>query len=362
MKYIDEFRDKDLVKKVAEKIKAIMPPRKVNIMEVCGTHTHAFFRFGLDKVLPEQLSLISGPGCPVCVSPQEYIDAAIGLCARKDTIILTFADMLRVPGRISTLEKERAEGAHVRVVYSALDSLKVARENPAKKIVFLAVGFETTAPTIALSILAAKKEKLKNLFFFSSLKLIPPAMELLARDKDLNLDGFLCPGHVSVIIGTRPYEFIAKKYKIGCCVAGFEPLDILEGIFLLLRQMAVKMPVVDNQYARAVTAQGNRKAQELMRRVFKAADARWRGLSIIPSSGLKIKNEFLEFDAEKSFGIKYPIGQKEDTKCRCHDVLKGLISPRQCPLFARACAPDHPLGACMVSTEGACNAYFKYKK
>ncbi len=362
MKYIDEFRNKDLIRIAADKIKEIMPQKEINIMEVCGTHTQSFFRFALDKLLPRNLRLISGPGCPVCVSSQTYIDQAIELAQDKDNIILTFGDMLRVPGVKSTLEKERAGGAQIQVVYSALDSLTVARINASKKVIFLAVGFETTAPTIALSLISAKKENLKNLSFFSSLKLIPPAMDYLVKDRRLNLDGFLCPGHVSVIIGTRPYEFIPRKYKIGCCVAGFEPLDILEGIYILVKQIIEDKPKVANQYLRVVTKQGNLRAQKKIKQIFKTSDASWRGLGKIPQSGLKIRNEFAQFDAERVFSIKRTTQEPRTGRCRCADVLKGLISPLACPLFSRVCRPDNPVGPCMVSSEGACNAYFKYKK
>lgn len=363
MRYIDEFRNKKLIKGALSKIKEIAPEHKINIMEVCGTHTQSFFRFGLDKLLPPNLQLIAGPGCPVCVSSQGYIDSAIKLAGQKDVIILTFGDMLRVPGSLSSLEKERGRLGNVRVVYSALDSLKVARLNPDKKVVFLAVGFETTAPTIALSIISAEKENLKNLFFFYSLKLIPPAMDYLVRDKRLNLNGFLCPGHVSAIIGTRPYEFIPRRYAIPCCVTGFEPLDILEGIYLLLRQLVKRKPAVENQYRRAVTRDGNLKAQKIIRRVFKISDAYWRGLGRIPKSGLKINTEFSEFDAQDLFKIsdmRFAISDRQK-RCRCADILKGLISPLDCPLFLRACSPDNPIGPCMVSAEGACNAYYKYR-
>lgn len=362
MKYIDEFRNKKLVNYISDKIKEIAPKHKVNIMEVCGTHTQSFFRFGLDKILPDNLRFISGPGCPVCVSAQEYIDTAITLAKNKDVVILTFGDMLRIPGSYSTLEEERARLGNVRVIYSAFDSLTVAEENPHKKIVFLAVGFETTAPTIALSIMQAKKENLKNIFFLSSLKLIPPAMDYLLQDRRLKLDGFLCPGHVSAVIGTEPYEFIPARYKIGCCVAGFEPLDILEGIYLLIRQIVKNKPMVENQYVRVVTKKGNLKAKKIISRVFKASDVSWRGLGNIPQSGFKIRNDFSQFDAKKmlpTLNTRSAIsdGQK---KCRCGDVLKGLISPLDCSLFSKVCSPDNPIGPCMVSNEGACNAYYKY--
>jgi len=362
MRYIDEFRNKNLIQIVVKKIKEIAPKAEINIMEVCGTHTQSFYRFGLDKLLPQNLNLIAGPGCPICVSSLTYIDQAIALAGGKDNIILTFGDMLRVPGTKSTLEKERAKGAQVQVVYSPLDSLVIARRNSDKKVIFLAVGFETTAPAIALSIISARKENLKNLSFFSSLKLIPPAMHYLVKDRRLNLDGFLCPGHVSVIIGTRPYEFIPQKYKIGCCIAGFEPLDILEGIYILVKQTLNHKPTVANQYIRVVKRQGNAKARKIISEVFKVSDASWRGLGKIPKSGLKIRDEFSRFNAERVFRIKRTTNHEpRTTQCRCGDVLKGLISPLGCPLFSKVCSPDNPVGPCMVSSEGACNAYYKYQ-
>jgi hydrogenase expression/formation protein HypD len=317
----------------------------------------------LGKLLPANLRLISGPGCPVCVSSQGYIDKAIQYAQNKNVIILTFGDMLRLPGSKSTLEKEKAKRANVRVLYSALDTLHVAKQNPDKKVIFLAVGFETTAPTIALSIVLAKKENLKNLYFFSSLKLIPPAMGYLVEDKRLNLKGFLCPGHVSAIIGTKPYAFIPKRYKIGCCITGFEPLDILEGIYFLLEQIVKNKPQVANQYSRVVTKTGNLEAKKMMDKVFRVSDAYWRGLGKIPQSGLKIKDAFAAFDAEKAFNVKLPTPNSQPpTKCICAGILKGLISPLDCPLFAKICQPDHPIGPCMVSNEGACSAYYKYKR
>lgn len=363
MRYIDEFRNRNLIKRLSEKIETIIPPQEINIMEVCGTHTQSFCRFGMDKILPHNLRLIAGPGCPVCVSSQEYIDSAIELAKNKNTIILTFGDMLRIPGSRSSLEKERAEGANIHILYSAFDSLKFAHKNPGKKIIFLAVGFETTAPTIALSIIAAQKEKIKNLSFFSALKLIPPVMGHLVKDRRLNLSGFLCPGHVSSIIGTNPYEFIPKRYSIPCCVTGFEPLDILEGIYILIEQIVSQRPKVANQYMRVVTKQGNIRAQKIMLKVFKISDAYWRGFGKVPKSGLKIRNEFSQFDTERVFSInnkRYAISDKQK-RCRCADILKGLISPLGCPLFAKVCHPDNPIGPCMVSGEGTCNAYYKYK-
>ncbi len=363
MKYIDEFRDKNLIKGLSNKIRQIMPNQKISIMEVCGTHTQNFFRFGLDKIMPQNLKLIAGPGCPVCVSTQGYIDTAIKLTQQKDVIMLTFGDMLRIPGTHSTLEKERARFGNVSVVYSPLDSLKAAKDNPNKKVIFLAVGFETTAPTIALSILSARKEKLTNLFFLSALKVIPPAMDYLLKDKKLNLSGFLCPGHVSAIIGAKSYEFIPKRYRISCCVTGFEPTDILEGIYILLRQIIENKPGVTNQYRRVVTRQGNVKAVKIIHKVFKIYDASWRGLGKIPNSGLRLKEQFTAIDAERQFQMPSKIERQEargNSPCRCGEVLKGLISPDECSLFRKKCNPQHPIGPCMVSIEGACNAYYKY--
>lgn len=363
MKYVDEFRNQRLCLKLAEKISELDLDRPLNIMEVCGTHTHNFFRFGLDKITSKNLRLISGPGCPVCVSSQQYIDQAIAYAGEKNIIVATFGDMLRVPGTRSTLEQARAFFSNVKILYSPLDSLKLAKAYPAKRIVFLAVGFETTIPTIALSVLLAKKAKLENLFFFSSLKLIPPVMGYLLQDKRLRLDGFLCPGHVSVVIGSEAYAFIPKKWGLACCVAGFEPLDILEGLYLLARQVVHSKAKVDNQYIRAVTKNGNRKARQLMHKVFKVEDAEWRGLGKIAASGMGLRNEFRAFDASAILGLRYKHSTTNDRAraCRCADVLKGIIIPKECPMFASICNPDNPQGPCMVSQEGACNAYYKYK-
>jgi len=363
MRFIDEFRNKNIIKRVAQRITEIMPENKISIMEVCGTHTQSFHRFGLDRLIPENLRLIAGPGCPVCVSDQDYIDKAIQLSKIADTIILSFGDMLRVPGTNTSLERQRAEGSDVRVVYSAWDSLKIAERNPKKKVIFLAVGFETTAPTLALTLQAAQKEKLNNLFFFSALKLIPPAMEALVFDRKLKIDGFLCPGHVSTIIGSQAYEIISKKYKIACCVTGFEPLDILEGIYLLLYQIIQNKPCVKNQYVRVVKRQGNQKAKTIINKVFKIYNATWRGLGQIPKSGLKLRDEFSSFDIDKimHLNIKHKTSKIKQKRCRCGEVLKGIIQPPGCPLFRKVCHPGNPYGPCMVSSEGACNAYYRYK-
>lgn len=361
MKYIDEFRDKKLITAAAKRIRLLMPRKPLTIMEVCGTHTMNFCRFGLKGLLPENLRFIPGPGCPVCVSHQNYLDAAVKLSRRDDVIIVTFGDMLRVPGSDSSLEKEKSRGGNIRIAYSPLDTLKTAQLNPGKKVVFLGAGFETTAPTIALSIMQAKKEKIKNVSFFVSLKLMPPVMKHLLNDKRLKLSGFLCPGHVSSIIGIRPYEFIPRDFCVPCCIAGFEPLDILEGILMILRQIRQNKPGVDNQYSRVVKEKGNPYARKIISSVFAPSGAYWRGMGFIPESGLKIKDAFKDFDSEKVFSLKQPSKKEPATRCRCADVLKGLITPRECPLFGRACIPEQPLGPCMVSMEGACNAYYRYR-
>jgi hydrogenase expression/formation protein HypD len=363
MRYIDEFRQKKLIQRVSWMIKEVVPADQIRIMEVCGTHTQSFFRFGLGEFLPSNIRLISGPGCPVCVSTQEYIDQTIQLAKQEGAIVTTFGDMLRLPGSHSSLEKEKANGADVRIVYSTLDSLAIAQSNPRKKIIFLAVGFETTISTIAFSIILAKQQAIGNIFFLTSLKLMPPALAYLLKDKRLNLDGLLCPGHVSAIIGLMPYNFIPRKFALPCCVAGFEPLDILEGIYSLLRQINSGKPRVDNQYSRVVTKKGNPAAVKAIEKVFQTDNAYWRGLGEIPGSGLKIKNQFAEFDAEQVFPLRKNrlVASAKQKSCRCADILKGLIIPRECGLFSGACTPEHPVGPCMVSKEGSCSIYYKYR-
>jgi hydrogenase expression/formation protein HypD len=362
MKYIDEFRNQKLVQQVAQEIKKITPPKgEINLMEVCGTHTQGFFRFGLKELVPANVHLLSGPGCPVCVSPQDYMDQAIELARKPDVIITTFGDMLRVPGNNSSLEKERSRGAQVKIVYSTLDALKVARENTRRKIVFLGVGFETTSPTVAIAIRMAKSGNLKNFSVLASHKLIPPAMRLIAADKDLNIQGFLCPGHVSTIIGSKPYEFIARKYHLPCVIAGFEPLDILEGIYMLLRQIKDNRPKVEIQYKRIVKPGGNPQAKRILKQVFTVCDSNWRGLGIIPKSGLKIRTAYSRFDAGKVFALKARI-INEPRGCICGLVLKGNKKPHDCRNFATICTPENPLGPCMVASEGTCSTYYKYRK
>ena len=362
MKYIDEFRNQDLVKNISKRIMAIELKQEINIMEVCGTHTMSFFKFGLRSLLPPNLRLISGPGCPVCVSDRDYIDKAIAYSTLNNVIVVTFADMLRVPGSNSTLEEQRSQGSDIRIAYSPREAVRIAQDNLRHNVIFLGIGFETTAPTIALTLLEAEKKKIKNLLFFSSLKLIPPAMECLLKDRQLNLHGFLCPGHVSTIIGTKGYAFIPQEHKIACCVCGFEPLDMMQAINNLLRQIVNRRPRVANQYMRFVKREGNKKAQEIIDKVFIKTSTSWRGIGKIANSGLKIRARFSNFDAEIVMPMN--IRQKKENKkyhlCRCAEVLKGVIRPPDCPLFLKDCTPHNPDGPCMVSSEGACNVYYKY--
>ncbi|MDP2980915.1 MAG: hydrogenase formation protein HypD [Candidatus Omnitrophota bacterium] len=359
MKYIDEFRNL----KIAEKLYRLINEeaeglRQVNFMEVCGTHTMAVERFGIRRMLPENVRLISGPGCPVCVTPKNYIDKAIALTAIEDVIVFSFGDMLKVPGTNSSLLKQNPKGK-VRVVYSALDAVLFAEKNRDKKIVFLGIGFETTAPTVAASIKYAKKKKLKNFFVYSGHKVMPPAMRLLAEDKEVNIKGFLCPAHVSAIIGIKSYADICEKYNIPCVIAGFEPLDVLQSILMLVRQVKSEKAEVENQYNRVVKASGNVRALRLIEEVFSIKDSEWRGIGVIPRSGLILSKRYAGFDIEKNIDLPEP-ETSIDRGCICGNVLKGIKTPPDCKLFSKKCNPDNPYGACMVSSEGACAAYYRY--
>jgi hydrogenase expression/formation protein HypD len=360
--FYNAFSDKKRTRIFSEKIQDIAKGIKKNmtLMEVCGTHTVAIFKSGIKSILPENVKLISGPGCPVCVTPNEYMDRAIALCRLEDVTLTTFGDMMRVPGSSSSLEKEKSKGKDIKVVYSSLDALKIARENPDKKVIFLGVGFETTAPTIASVIRDAETKKTKNFFVLSAHKLIPPALRFLAQSKDLKVDGFICPGHVSTIIGTKPYEFLASEFNIPGVISGFEPLDLLQSVYILLKQIKDKDTSIYNQYSRAVREDGNKLALNLMDEVFEKEDSAWRGIGIIPESGLKIKKEYGEFDAKERISpqIERSI---EPEGCLCGLVIQGKKTPPDCPLFATKCHPLSPIGPCMVSSEGSCQAYFKYR-
>jgi hydrogenase expression/formation protein HypD len=359
--FCDEFSDLKKTQNLAEKIKetAKSIKKEINLMEVCGTHTVAIFKSGIKDILPNNIKLISGPGCPVCVTPNQYIDRAIAISRLDDVIIATFGDMMRVPGSLSSLEKEKAEGKDIRVVYSTLDALQIAKENPDRRIIFLGVGFETTTPTIAFAIKQAKGKQIKNFFVLSGHKLIPPAMRFLAQSKTLNIDGFICPGHVSTIIGTKSYEFLANEFNIPCVIAGFEPLDLFQSLHLLLERIKNRDAKVDNQYFRAVKKDGNPTALSLIATIFEKEDSLWRGIGIITESGLKIKDEYEEFDAHKKIDVKLKKSQ-EPKGCLCGLVIQGRKTPLDCVLFAKRCTPQTPIGPCMVSSEGSCQAYFRY--
>ncbi|RME69152.1 MAG: hydrogenase formation protein HypD [Nitrospirae bacterium] len=345
---------KKAIHKTAESI-----GRQLNLMEVCGTHTVAIFRSGIRSLLPEGINLLSGPGCPVCVTPEHDIDWAVEFSTSGHGVILTFGDMMRVPGTKASLYDARSMGADVRVVYSPMDCLSIAKAEPEKTFVFMATGFETTSPLIGATIIEAKNQGVENLFFYSSHKLVPPALRALVVDPEVKIHGFILPGHVSTIIGSRPYEFVASEYGIPSVITGFEGVDILEGILMLLKQIKEERATVEIQYKKAVRPEGNPRALEVLGEVFQEVDAQWRGIGTIPQSGLEIKDNYSMFNAKVLYEVSSGRTEKR-TACRCGDVLKGKILPTGCPLFAKACTPEHPVGACMVSTEGSCAAYYKY--
>lgn len=333
---------------------------QIKLMEVCGTHTMAIARAGLRGLLPESVELISGPGCPVCVTSQSDIDRALEVAGEKDVVMTTFGDMMRVPGTKSSFEGARREGADVRVVYSSLEALDIARNNPRKKIVFMGIGFETTSPAVAATILEAKKEKINNFFVLSCFKLVFPALIALAQSKKIQIDGFICPGHVSVITGSRPYEKIARNFKIPCVITGFDEIDIIQGIKHLIKQIRENRYEAEIAYKRAVSPQGNEKARKILESVFEVCDASWRGLGLLKGSGLKLRGEFAEFCAQREFKVKLPRPVKA-RGCLCGEVLQGIKTPRDCKLFKNKCTPQSPVGPCMVSSEGTCAAYYKYR-
>lgn len=359
MKYIDEYRDKELVVKLVDQIK-IASTKQISLMEVCGGHTMAIQKFGIPSLLPNTINLLSGPGCPVCVSDRKYIDQAIAYARLDDVIITTYGDLIRVPGSTSSLDQEKAGGADIRIVYSVLDALKIARVNRDKKIVFLGIGFETTAPGSAVGIINAHKDGLKNFFLFSSHKIMPPAMEALI-DEGVRLDGYIAPGHVSTITGISIYKNIPEKYKLGVVISGFEPVDLLKAILMLVIQIERNEPKVEIAYSRVVKPEGNIKAQQMMEEVFELRDDWWRGLGVLPKSGLKIRGKYAGFDAEVMIPVEVE-PTREEKGCICGEILKGVKNPKDCKLFGKACNPENPVGACMVSHEGACNAFFRYNR
>ncbi|MFC2123699.1 hydrogenase formation protein HypD [Bacteroidota bacterium] len=357
MKYISEFRSREQVKKWVDKIHEIST-REISLMEVCGGHTMAIQKFGIPAILPENIKLKSGPGCPVCVSSRGYIDRAIALARITGNIITTYGDLIRVPGSSSTLEKERADGKDIRIVYSVLDAMQIARENKNNKIIFLGIGFETTAPSSAVAVKSAFEEGLDNFFLYSAHKVMPPAMRALV-DEGIRLDGYIGPGHVSAITGSFIYDFLPEKFGVGCVISGFEPIDILQSIYMLVRQVEDANPAVEIQYKRAVVPEGNTIAQALMNEVFELRSDWWRGLDILPESGMGIRTKYASYDAENAFDVEVE-EIHEDKRCICGEILKGIKDPRDCRLFGNLCNPENPVGACMVSHEGACHAHYRY--
>jgi len=358
MKLVSEFRQSGLADGLVCSIRQ-HTRKPARFMEFCGGHTVSIMKSGLRQLLPSALTLTSGPGCPVCVTDNADLDKAIALASLPDVMVASFGDMVRVPGSRSSLQEAKAAGADVRVVYSALDALSLAKENPEKAVVFLGIGFETTAPTIAASILQAAQYNLKNYYVLSLHKLCPPVIKALLDSGEVNLQGLICPGHVSAVIGSRPWEFIAHDYGIPCVVSGFEPLDILQCIDMLTRQVAGGEARVEIAYRRGVNREGNRTAIDIMNRVFAPVPARWRGFGEVAASGLKLQLEFARFDAEHNF--EFDPGPTATPKgCLCGEVLRGVKSPGDCSLFRRACTPTNPVGPCMVSTEGTCAAYYHY--
>lgn len=360
MKFSEEFRDESLVKVASSRL-ARYEGYEATIMEVCGTHTMSAARFGLRFLLPSGIRLISGPGCPVCVTDQRDIDAFLSIAQLPGVILVTFGDMMRVPGSSTSLERLRAEGIDVRVVYSPMDAVSIARENPLREVVFLGIGFETTIPGTAVAVRSACEEGLQNFSVYCCHKTMPPAIRALLSSGDVAISGLLLPGHVTTIIGARAYEFIPREFNVPCAVAGFEPLDMLMAIEMILHQIAECNPRVENAYRRAVNESPNELARALMAEVFVPADSVWRGIGVIPGSGMELAPKYSEFDAKKRYAdVISSVRSTSNTLCRCGEVLRGVIPPTKCSLFGRSCTPTTPVGPCMVSSEGACAAAYKY--
>lgn len=360
MRYIDEFRDPDRIRRLIDEIGRLAADRSFKLMEVCGGHTHSIYRHGLEGLLPDSVDLVHGPGCPVCVIPMGRIDDAIAIARTPGVIFATFGDMMRVPSSTGSLLDAKAEGADVRFVYSPLDALKLARDNPDRRVVFFAVGFETTAPSTAATLLRARADGVENFSIFCNHVTIIPAIKAILDSPDMRLDGFIGPGHVSTIIGLRPFDFIPERYERPVVVAGFEPTDVLQSVLLILRQLDEGKPRVENQYGRVVREEGNQKALELLSRTMQLRPYfEWRGLGFINQSALALRPEFAAFDAELLYEV--PGVRVTDPKaCQCGEVLKGVIKPWECRVFGTACTPETPIGTCMVSPEGACAAYYSY--
>ena len=360
MRYVDEYRQAEPARRYADLIRQ-GTTRPWTLMEICGGQTHAIVRFGIDQLLPPEITLVHGPGCPVCVTPVELIDRAQELAKLPGVTLCSFGDMLRVPGTKQDLLSVRAEGGRVRTVYSPLDAVRLAREKPGEQVVFFAVGFETTAPATALAVREASRWDLDNFSLLVAHVLVPPAMEAILAAPESQVQGFLAAGHVCAVMGYHEYEPLASRYRVPIVVTGFEPLDLLQGIHLCIRQLEEGRAEVENQYARSVQPEGNREAKRLLNEVFEAALRRWRGIGEIPRSGLRLRGEYCRFDAEKRFSLTIQQGG-EPEECIAGLVLQGARKPGECPAFGTLCTPDHPLGAPMVSSEGACAAYYRYRK
>jgi hydrogenase expression/formation protein HypD len=360
MKYLDEYRDPAVVKRIVSEIHRVTT-RPWTIMEICGGQTHSIMKNGIDQLMPAGIELVHGPGCPVCVTPLEQIDKALEIASRSDVIFTSFGDMLRVPGSTRDLFMVKSAGGDVRVVYSPLDALKLARENPDKQVVFFAVGFETTAPHNAMAVWQAQREGLTNFSILVSHVLVPPAMEALLSSPSNRVQGYLAAGHVCTVMGWEQYLPIAEKFRIPIVVTGFEPVDIVEGILMVVRQLETGRHEVENQYSRVVQREGNRPAQDLINKIFRVSHRKWRGIGEIPGSGLALRDEFAVYDAEKIFGLA-DVHVDESPDCISGQILQGLQKPNQCPAFGTKCTPQTPLGATMVSSEGACAAYFAYNR
>jgi hydrogenase expression/formation protein HypD len=358
LKYITEFRSSELGEGLISRIQQ-RSKKRARFMEFCGGHTVTIFRYGIRQLLPPTIEMVSGPGCPICVTANADLDKAIALAKIPRVIVTTFGDMLKVPGSYSSLEKAKAEGAEVQTVYSAMDALAIANANPDKSVVFLGIGFETTAPTIAASILQAEEKGIKNYHVLSLHKVCPPVIKALLDSGEVELQGLVCPGHVSAVIGSHPWEFIAQEYGIPCVISGFEPLDILQCVEMLVKQVEKGESRVEIAYRRGVKPEGNQIALKLMERVFEPSDARWRGMGEIAQSGLKLKAEYKSFDAEIAFDITTKPAV-EHKGCICGEILRGVKTPADCRLFGKACTPANPVGPCMVSAEGSCSAYYLY--
>jgi hydrogenase expression/formation protein HypD len=360
MKYLDEFRNGKLVQTQLEALRRTIT-RPWQVMEVCGGQTHELLKSGLERMLPPELTLLHGPGCPVCVTPMALIDQAIALARRPEVILCSFGDMLRVPGSKEDLLAVKAQGGDVRMVYSPLQALEYARENPNRKVVFFSIGFETTAPMGAMTVLQAQKLGLKNYFLLMAHMLVPPGLRAILSDPDCRIDGFLAPGHVCTVTGFAEYEPLAEEFKVPIVVTGFEPVDLAQGIYMLVEQLEAGTCRVENQYKRSVSRDGNPAAKALLAQVFEICDRQWRGLGVIPGSGYCLKLEFAHLDAEKVFDLEGMPGE-EPKDCIAGLILRGQKKPRECPAFGTTCTPQHPIGAPMVSSEGACAAYFRYDR